>query len=109
PVVVRRLLARLGAAGLVAARVGKSGGYGLLRDPDQITLDEVYRAVTPDGPLVTMLRQVDRGCRVSTGVGDVLTGICEDVQQAVATKPRQRSVGWLRDQALTISPSWARG
>lgn len=44
-VVVRRLLGQLREAGLVRGQTGKSGGYGLSREPEQIPLDEVYRAV----------------------------------------------------------------
>jgi DNA-binding IscR family transcriptional regulator len=38
PVVIRRLLIRLGKAGLVEAQVGKSGGVRLARRPESITL-----------------------------------------------------------------------
>ncbi len=44
-VVVRRLLAALGRAGLVASAKGPSGGTRLARSPKQITLRDVYRAL----------------------------------------------------------------
>lgn len=45
PVVVRRVTALLAKAGLIATRPGASGGAWLLRRPEDITLDEVLRAV----------------------------------------------------------------
>lgn len=45
PVVIRRLLASLRAAGLVHSQGGPGGGWQLLRPPKEITLREVYRAV----------------------------------------------------------------
>ena len=45
PVVVRRITAMLGRAGLIGARAGAAGGAWLLRRPEEITLDEVLRAV----------------------------------------------------------------
>lgn len=45
PVVIRRLLAMLGKAGLVAAQSGASGGVQLAHLPEQITLRDVYEAV----------------------------------------------------------------
>ena len=45
PVVVRRLLKSMEQQGLVEIRPGKDGGVQLGRAPDQITLDEIYKAV----------------------------------------------------------------
>ena len=45
PVVVRRVTAQLARAGLIATRPGAGGGAWLLKPADQITLDEVLRAV----------------------------------------------------------------
>lgn len=45
PVVVRRVTAMLARAGLIATRPGASGGAWLLLRPEQITLDQVLKAV----------------------------------------------------------------
>lgn len=45
PVVVRRITAMLGRAGLIGARAGAAGGAWLLKPPEEITLDQVLRAV----------------------------------------------------------------
>ena len=45
PVVVRRVTALLAKAGLIATRPGATGGSWLLRQPEDITLDEVLKAV----------------------------------------------------------------
>jgi DNA-binding IscR family transcriptional regulator len=45
PVVVRRVTAMLGKAGLIASRPGANGGAWLKRAPDTIGLDQVLRAV----------------------------------------------------------------
>ena len=45
PVVVRRVTALLAKAGLIATRPGASGGAWLLRRPEDISLEEVLRAV----------------------------------------------------------------
>jgi Rrf2 family protein len=49
PAVVRRLLAQLGRAGLVTARLGAGGGTVLARSADRIRLVDVYRAVETAG------------------------------------------------------------
>jgi DNA-binding IscR family transcriptional regulator len=45
PVVVRRVTALLSQAGLIATRAGASGGAWLLKQPDEVGLDQVLRAV----------------------------------------------------------------
>ena len=45
PVVIRRVTALLAKAGLIATRPGASGGSWLLRQPEDIRLDQVLRAV----------------------------------------------------------------
>jgi DNA-binding IscR family transcriptional regulator len=45
PVVVRRVTALLAKAGLIATRPGASGGAWLLKQPEEISLDAVLRAV----------------------------------------------------------------
>jgi DNA-binding IscR family transcriptional regulator len=47
PVVVRRLLGRLRSDGLVEGRSGPGGGWALARDPDEIGLGRVRRALGP--------------------------------------------------------------
>lgn len=48
PVHIRRVLARLREAGVVASRPGPHGGWELLREPEQITLADVWRIVHGD-------------------------------------------------------------
>lgn len=45
PVVVRRVLGLLRDNGLVRSEKGHAGGWWLARQPDQITLAQVYRAL----------------------------------------------------------------
>lgn len=45
PVVVRRVLGRLREAGLLLAERGHAGGWRLARDPQTITLADVYLAL----------------------------------------------------------------
>jgi Rrf2 family protein len=56
PVVVRRILGSLRRAGLVRSQPGPTGGWHLHREPAEISLRDVYRAVE-DEQLFSMHRQ----------------------------------------------------
>jgi Rrf2 family protein len=83
PVIVRRLLAALGQAGLVETRPGNGGGAWLAREPWRITLDEVHRAVEPDGGLIAMHRDTNHACPVGAAIGDVLSTAIERAEAAL--------------------------
>ena len=52
PVVIRRLVGMLHAQGMVESKKGPNGGIQLAREPDKITLREVYEAVSDDTPIL---------------------------------------------------------
>jgi Rrf2 family protein len=55
PVVIRRVLGAMRAAGLVTSQGGNGGGWRLANSPQVITLRDVYRAVEEeDEPLFPM-------------------------------------------------------
>src|SRR5271169_2324333 len=56
PVVIRRLLGTLREAGLVESRTGVGGGWSLLREPEQITLLDILRAVEPQNEIFALHR-----------------------------------------------------
>ncbi len=51
PVVIRRIMSRLRECGLVYSRTGASGGWKLTRDPQQISLCEVFHAASGEDVL----------------------------------------------------------
>jgi Rrf2 family protein len=72
PVFLRRLLASLRAARLVESQPGPGGGWTLLRNPRDITLRDVYRAME-DGPLFALhASPPNADCEVGRGIQGVL-------------------------------------
>ena len=45
PIAIRRIIARLGVAGIIKTQRGFSHGSQMIRSPDSITLGEVHRAL----------------------------------------------------------------
>lgn len=76
---VRRMLATLGQAGIVAAAEGRDGGYRLAQPPDSITLKDIYCAISSE-PLLPSNRPVSPHCPISAAVGPAISAIVADAE-----------------------------
>jgi Rrf2 family protein len=81
PVHVRRVLAPLREAGLLASTAGAHGGWRLLVDPADVRLDTVWRLVRGDDPVLAIHLPSPR-CPVGRGIQDGLTRIDAEVARA---------------------------
>src|SRR3954452_15669765 len=76
PVVVRRLLGSLRAAGLVESRTGVGGGWSLRGDPERIPLLDILRAVEPhDEPFALHHSEPNPECPCGLHIRGVLTDV----------------------------------
>lgn len=88
PVVVRRVLAQLQAAGLVASRRGAGGGTVLARDPRRITLRQAYEAVeeADAGILGRHAAGVGESCNVAPVIAEYLDELYAEAEEALLAK-----------------------
>ena len=82
PVVIRRLLGQLGQARLVASQSGSSGGSHLVRDPGEISLVDVYRAVCC-GEVFALHGSPNRDCPVGRNIESVLCNLQKEIDRSV--------------------------
>ena len=84
PVVIRRLLSQLKAAGLVRVQRG-SGGASMAKPLDQITFLDIYRAVdcVEEGALFHFHENPNPNCPVGRNVHRVLDGRLKQIQDAM--------------------------
>jgi Rrf2 family protein len=76
PVVVRRIMGALRNAGMVTVQPGVGGGAQLAREPREITLLDVYRAVEDQDELFSLHpQQPRRDCSVGGNIQAVLQGV----------------------------------
>jgi Rrf2 family protein len=82
PSFVRRILAKLSKAGLVATTTGKSGFCLLAKKAEEISLLEIYRAV--DAPKTFAIHDypVQTACRVSCNIEAVMHKVLEKAQNS---------------------------
>lgn len=83
PVVVRRLLRALQAAGLVATEAGRHGGSRLGKKPAQISLLEIYDAVEARPVIAPNERKVRKNCVVSCNMKQVMSSVAAGAEEAV--------------------------
>ncbi len=81
PSFVRRILAKLSKAGLVKTTTGKSGACRLGREPERISLLDIYHAV--DAPKVFSIHNYaeQKACIVSCHIKTTLAQVLEKTQQ----------------------------
>jgi DNA-binding IscR family transcriptional regulator len=84
-VYVRRVLGRLREAGIVSSRPGVGGGWGLVRDPADITLGDVWRAIQADDRLLG-LHQVNPRCEAGQAIQRHLAAIDRRASLAVQSE-----------------------
>jgi Rrf2 family protein len=89
PVVVRRLLSQLGHANLVVSQTGATGGTKLARNPADIKLAEIYRAVSCGEVFALHAKSPNKDCPVGKNIEAVLCCIQKDIDRAVGDKLSQ--------------------
>lgn len=83
PTFVRKLVANLVEAKLVASFRGKGGGIRLAKAPDKITLKDIYLASTEDKPMMNVHKKpVVKACSISCCIEDVLEDIVNGIEDS---------------------------
>ena len=83
PVVIRRMLCELAESKLVVSQSGSMGGTKLARDPEDITLLDIYQAVENRGVFSLHRHPPSRNCPVGVNIGSVLNDVLDEVDSAV--------------------------
>ncbi|HEY5884611.1 MAG TPA: Rrf2 family transcriptional regulator [Pyrinomonadaceae bacterium] len=83
PVVIRRMLCELAESNLVISQTGAFGGSRLAREPENITLLDIYRAVESPGVFSLHRHPPSRRCPVGVNIGTVLNNVLGEVDSAV--------------------------
>lgn len=98
PVVIRRLIASLNKAGLVKAVRGLKG-LTLTKETDQITLLEVYRAVSPDHELFSIYEEHHTSCQIGRNLKGNLREVYDTLQNKMEHELAQITLSMVVDQS----------
>lgn len=92
PVVIRRLLRMLANAGLVTSVRGTSGGTRLMKDPETITLYDVFSAVEDDKLIEGHAQQPNPDCPVGSRIVRVLASRIDAATSAFFDSLRETTI-----------------
>ena len=84
PVIIRNTLSALKKAGLIIVALG-TGGAKLAKNPEEISLYDIYHALEPDG-LTSIIGIHDcgqRNCPVAQNIAYVLKGPYEQIEESI--------------------------
>jgi Rrf2 family protein len=102
PVIIRRSLGDLRRAGLVHVRHGAGAGWSLARDPEQITLLDVYDAVGQEPPFGMHHTVPNLECPVGRGIRPALGHVYGEIEQALRRELRGTSVADVLSRTLRV-------
>ena len=105
PVVIRRLLLLLQAAGFVETRKGAGSGSRLGRAPGRITLAEVYQAVETEEPFASHSKRPNKACPVGNCIQAELEKVFASAKAALEQELARTS---LADILESVQESCAR-
>jgi Rrf2 family protein len=95
PAFIRRQMAALRKAGLVASQPGTGGGWRLMADPATLTLAEVRRALHEGSPFSMHPQRPNPACTVGRGIQAALLPIYAHAERAMEADLDQTTVGSL--------------
>ncbi|MFC5201581.1 MULTISPECIES: Rrf2 family transcriptional regulator [Streptomyces] len=83
PVVIRRCLGDLRKAGLVEARRGTGAGWLVTREPETVTLLDVYEALDEGGVFGMHNSEPNQSCPVGFGIRPTLRHVYDGVEDTM--------------------------
>ncbi|SEK91729.1 Rrf2 family transcriptional regulator [Paenibacillus sp. OK003] len=99
PVIIRRIMSKLKHSGLIEVRPGV-GGASLLKDPADITLLDIYRAleIVEDGELFNFHKHPNPNCPVGSMIEQTLRAELIEAQLAMEQRLKRVTIQQMMDQ-----------
>jgi len=99
PVVIRRAVGKLVSAGLVTSIAGAHGGYVLGRNAQEITLQDVFAAISEKGIFERANASPRATCPEGEVISDAITAVFSQAETAFAQVLKHTTIDALLKQA----------
>lgn len=91
-VVIRRLLCQLQQANLVVSQTGAAGGTRLAKKAKEISLSEIYEAVSTGEVFALHRQKPNQDCPVGKNIESVLCNLQKEIDRAIEEKLSKRTL-----------------
>jgi Rrf2 family protein len=91
-VVIRRLLCQLQQANLVVSQTGAAGGTRLAKSAGEISLNEIYKAVSTGEVFALHRQRPNQDCPVGKNIEAVLCNLQKEIDRAIEEKLSERTL-----------------
>ena len=104
PVVIRRILGPLNEAGFIDTKLGAEGGAYLVRDPETISLLDVYRAIHSGSLFALHNKNPNPQCPCGRNIQPVLNTVFGTVEDAMEAKLAETTIADLTEAIIKREP-----
>lgn len=101
--VVRRIMSELNKDELINTTRG-SAKTTLLKDPKDMTLYQIFKAVTPDYKILNVDEKVDQSCPLARAMPEVLKTRYEDLQRTMENQLKEQTLQDVIDDIKKAQP-----
>lgn len=91
-VVIRRLLCQLSQAGMVVSQTGAAGGTRLAKSAGEISLNEIYQAVSTGEVFALHRQKPNQDCPVGKNIEAVLCNLQKEIDRAIEERLSRRTL-----------------
>ncbi|GMK38022.1 hypothetical protein PCCS19_10760 [Paenibacillus sp. CCS19] len=95
---LRRIMGQLARAGLIETREGRDGGYRLLRQPETITLAEIYTALQITGELCRTMEEATGPHPFGVHMKEAFTDLLVELDQSMLAVMGRHTVAQYADK-----------
>ncbi|GHO46671.1 Rrf2 family transcriptional regulator [Ktedonospora formicarum] len=106
PVILRELLGMMEKQHLVRVQRGCNAGWKLARQPEEITLLDVYHAVKPGSVFAMHHTPPNPHCQVGNGISSVLKGVYANVQHTLEQELANTTIADILRDSLAGSSTY---
>jgi len=93
PARVRKVTARLKAAGLLETREGSEGGSQFVADPEAVTLEQVCEALELRIVETNWLSgDAEKTCQIASGMAGIMQGVMDDLDRCCRRELARRTI-----------------
>ncbi|MFM0016623.1 Rrf2 family transcriptional regulator [Paraburkholderia sediminicola] len=102
PSFIRKLLIPLTREGMITTSVGKGGGLHLGRAAEEISLRDIYHAVTEQKRVFLAREDLPPRCRISANINEFFGGVTDEAERAMLEVLSSRGVAQSLDEILAL-------